>query len=589
MKLPAFLMVAFIALNTNVLAQQGDIDAYINTSVTPTYDCPAEELDEQITSYLELDTLAENQRHALIAMQTHGQICNGNNATAEQTLLNLVDSSSIDKASRHYAAALYQLGFIYYVQSNPIRCDYYQQAKAVSEGIYLDVSLSATLGLITECESNADDGVRLGKLFTLLEQYSNVGEPGAIAQIHNTIGLFFGTLGQHVLAAEQYMKAHRLGLKVYTGSNQLSILISAITSYMASGNFDQAEEAIDEFRRLNINIDTPLTNFWLLFAEAGYFYRTGQFDQLRLSLAAWDEMKEQVNSTTYNNLFNWYAAVLCLADSDAQCLMAFLEAEQQTSDGYKAFVHSNKDYLKFITDVHFFLNDIEQAEQSYQLLATTLFDSIRADQASARILGIANLYAEINNLENSLAKSKQTRDRLVAAAAVILLLSFIFLAFYLRKRRLAQEEIDPVTQLLNNKTTLRQIEQIDSPSSGKTNALAIFDIGNFREVNRLVGSTKSDYVLQQIAHTLKDITRTTDILGRFAPEQFILCLPDIEEETAKKFFERIRQALEDTSLSGDTNRNISVRSSMSIFISGEKFGDINDVLDDMLRSLSIQS
>jgi diguanylate cyclase (GGDEF)-like protein len=147
--------------------------------------------------------------------------------------------------------------------------------------------------------------------------------------------------------------------------------------------------------------------------------------------------------------------------------------------------------------------------------------------------------------------------------------------------------LDPVTQVLNSKTALAQIARVENPSPNKINALAIFDLGNFREVNRQVGSTKSDYVLQSIANTLAKVTRDRDILGRFAPEQFILCLTDIEEASAKSFFERVQKALESTLLEGQHGVSISIRSSMSIYISNENFHDLNAVLDDMLLSLSL--
>ena len=93
--------------------------------------------------------------------------------------------------------------------------------------------------------------------------------------------------------------------------------------------------------------------------------------------------------------------------------------------------------------------------------------------------------------------------------------------------------------------------------------------------------------MQQIAATLKDVTRSTDILGRFAPEQFILCLPDIEEQTAKSFFERIREALENTDLGEDANQSISVRSAISIYIATAAFDDLDEILDDMTRSFEL--
>lgn len=581
--------VSFFSLHAVAQTQSNDIDTFINSQTTPTYDCPDASDSEQVDLYLQEETLTTLQTLSLKSMQTHGFICNGDNDVAEDKLIDILDDYTALSDTRAYASAIYQLGFVYDLKSNPLECEYYQQAQALARDRYIDVHLSASLAMITECDSQADEGVRLGKLFTLLEHYADKADPGALAHIHNNIGLLFGAMGQHVLAAEQYMKAHRIGLEIYTGSNQLSILISAITSHMASGNFDQAKDAIDEFRDINQNVNTPLTNFWLLFAEAGYYYRTEQYGELRTRILAWDDMKEDINSVTYNNLFRWYASVLCLAEQDRACLTQFLIDENNTSDGYKRYVGGNKDYLKFITDVQFFLGDIEQAQLAYEQFAKRLIEDKRNDQASGRILGIANLYSQINNLETRLEKSRQLRNRLIFVGSLAILVLILGSSYLLYQRRITRESIDPVTQLLNNKTALARIERVETPSEGKTNALAIFDLGNFREVNRIVGSTKADYVLQQIAQTLTDITRDSDILGRFAPEQFILCLPDIEEETAKSFFERIRQALENTQLSEAAEKDISVRSSMSIYIASERFDDITDVLDDMVRSLSLQN
>ena len=592
MRIVKCLIGAVVFIQSSVIcaqSQSSDIDAFINSQTTPTYDCPPAEDSAKVDEMLDSSDLSVAQTLSLKSMQTHGLICNGDNDLAEEKLIDILDDYTALSDSRAYASAIYQLGFVYDLKANPLECEYYQQAQALARDRYIDVHLSASLAMITECDSESDEGVRLGKLFTLLEHYADRGDPGALAHIHNNIGLLFGAMGQHVLAAEQYMKAHRIGLEIYTGSNQLSILISAITSHMASGNFEEAKLAIDEFRDINQNVNTPLTNFWLLFAEAGYYYRTAQYDALRSRISAWDDMKDDINSVTYDNLFRWYASVLCLADGDRACLEQFLIDEENTSAGYKRYVGGNKDYLKFITDVQFFLGDIDKAQAAYTQFANRLFEDKRNDQASGRVLGIANLYSEINNLETRLEKSRQLRNRLVLIGSLAFIMLIIGASYLLYQRKVARESIDPVTQLLNNKTALNRIERVAIPSEGKINALAIFDLGNFREVNRLVGSTKADYVMQQIAQTLKDITRDSDILGRFAPEQFILCLPDIEEETAKTFFERIRQALENTQLSEATEKSISVRSSMSIYIASERFDDITDVLDDMVRSLSLQN
>jgi diguanylate cyclase (GGDEF)-like protein len=140
--------------------------------------------------------------------------------------------------------------------------------------------------------------------------------------------------------------------------------------------------------------------------------------------------------------------------------------------------------------------------------------------------------------------------------------------------------------MFNARGALKRIADLDTPSKGKANALAIFDVGNFKELNRQVGAAQSDVILKDIAKIFQSKTRKSDILGRFAPEQFIICLKDVEEEIAKSFFDRIHKAVESTSLGIRQGEDINIRSSMSIFISQEKFDDLDSVLDEMLMSLS---
>jgi diguanylate cyclase (GGDEF)-like protein len=238
---------------------------------------------------------------------------------------------------------------------------------------------------------------------------------------------------------------------------------------------------------------------------------------------------------------------------------------------------------------YFALGDLESASEAYEDSVRKLDQIKENHDGMSKVMGVANLYGQIYVLENKILVAERRKQQLTVGLSVFVLLTLSGLAYVIRKRHVARMSLDPITQLLNSKTSINEIGKVLPPSKGKTNALAIFDLGNFREVNRQVGSTKGDYVLQKIASTLTKVTRDNDILGRFAPEQFILCLTDIEESSAKSFFERVQQALERTFIDGQHGANISIRSSMSIYITNEKFDDLHRVLDDMLLSLSLKS
>lgn len=576
----------FLCCPLHVFAQSNSqIDTFIENAKVPTFDCPDDEFIGQIEDYLAGSELTNTQRLQLTVEKTHWQICMGKHDDAKALLLSLIDNPAAVKQADYYANALYQLGFIFDVQENLERCKYYQQAQELAQGQFDDVYLSAELGLITVCNQQNDEGFKLGKLYALLEQYILKNDRASIAHIHNNIGLLYGTLGQHVLAAEQFQKSYEMGLGTYKGTNQLATLISVISSQMASGDFPAARSTLEEFKQANQKINTPLTNVWLHFLEAGYFYRTENYDELRNSLARWEVFLPQINNATYNGLHRWYSSVICLVDKDTQCLRDFLTEEQKETDGYKAFVNRNKDYLKFQVDIYLFLGDLDNANKSFQKFADVMIKKVVDQQASGKVLGVANLHSQILTLESSLAEARDLRTRYTLSIVGALTIIIIILIVIARRKHLNRLAYDPVTDLYNAKTALHKIRQVAPPSSGRTNALALFDLGNFRDVNRILGSVNGDLALQQIAKTLTQVTRERDILGRFSPEQFIVCLTDIEEDSAKSFFERIRYALENTILGKQGSEKVSIRSSMSIYVTNETFDDLNDVINDMQMSL----
>lgn len=567
-----------------------EIDRFIQQAKVPTYDCPGEENIAQIDSYLNSDDLlTPNQQYSLQVEKTHWLICSGKHSDARTILTQLIDNESADSNAEYYSGAIYQLGFIYDVLEDPKRCELYQQAKNLSEEKYDDVHLSAQLGLITVCNPDNDEAIKLGNLYSLLERYSVKADKAAIAHIHNNIGLLYGTIGQHVLAAEQYQKSYEMGLGTYKGTNQLATLISVITSQMGSGDFDAAKITIEEFKRVNQQINTPMTNVWLHFAESGYHYRLGNFDELKNSLARWRVYLPEINSRTYESLYDWYSAALCLSDKDEVCVKDFLRQRQQANTNIQNYLNRNKDYMKLLVDMHIFLGDLEAADLAFQKYAKIMLKTLSKQQGSGKVLGVANLHNQIINLESSLAQEKQNRLQAIVTVSASSLLVIVILLFFIRRRYLARSMFDSVTGLLNSKAAITKIKRVPSPSAGRTNALALFDLRNFRDVNRQLGSVNSEDTLNQIARSLKQVTRERDILGRFAPEQFIVCLIDIEEDSAKSFFERIRYALENTMLSDREARKVSVRSSMSIYIANDTFDDMADILEDMQMSLDISS
>jgi diguanylate cyclase (GGDEF)-like protein len=79
---------------------------------------------------------------------------------------------------------------------------------------------------------------------------------------------------------------------------------------------------------------------------------------------------------------------------------------------------------------------------------------------------------------------------------------------------------------------------------------ALVDLDHFKEVNDTFGHQTGDYVLREIGALLRRMLRAYDIIVRWGGEEFLIVLPAVELEQARKLGERIRNAIESLTLAG---------------------------------------
>ena len=565
-----------------------DFDATLAKMRAHTYECPNDAFFPELEALLLQDTLTHRQRFALSVAKGQFLICRGDYSSALSLLQKQVSKEDIDKTSYAYASAIYQIGFVYDAQENPKRCDFYKEAQTLSSPEHhSDIFTSSSLNLITYCSASSDVGERLGKMFNVLERYSGVGSPGELAHIHNAIGLLYGSLGQHSLAAEQYLKAHEMGLQVYEGSNKLSILISAIVSLLSSGQTEEAYQRILEYGRLNSTIDTPLTNYHYQYALSFYYRKTNNYEQLAFTLSDFKEAVSAVSSSLGQLFYNWHATEVCLYDNNLPCLQEYIESFEQGEYYIPPRLRTNLDYLSFNLSLYLALGDIENAKKANDALSKEIDKKFVRQQDSARVLSSATLYNKIYTLESEIEAAEKRRRNTLYLIALITALLLGITGFVLRRKFVANKAVDPATQLLNAEAAIARINKLNAPKPSRAIAIAIFDVRNLRQITRQLGSTRADSVLRKIAQTMQNATRGNDILGRFGTEQFILCLHNIEERSARTFFERVQSALNSTFETDATAEHLNVESSMSIFITHEKIDGLNAILDDMVVSLGM--
>ncbi len=149
------------------------------------------------------------------------------------------------------------------------------------------------------------------------------------------------------------------------------------------------------------------------------------------------------------------------------------------------------------------------------------------------------------------------------------LLSWSFIGLLLKIRELEKQmrelaAIDTMTGLYNRNAFLIAFESLlHFIKRSKMNMVVLYiDIDNFKQINDTFGHDAGDIVLQKFAHYLKKSMRESDIVGRIGGDEFIMCLPNTDDEGGLVIAEKIREGITDIPL--DLNNGTSIRVTISI-------------------------
>ena len=102
--------------------------------------------------------------------------------------------------------------------------------------------------------------------------------------------------------------------------------------------------------------------------------------------------------------------------------------------------------------------------------------------------------------------------------------------------------LDGLTGLLNHtaaKSLLKNMVKNLAPNKSLT--VVMIDIDHFKAVNDTYGHPVGDQVIRGLAWLLKGRLRSSDLIGRYGGEEFLIALPDVSPEQARMVIDRIRE------------------------------------------------
>jgi diguanylate cyclase (GGDEF)-like protein len=102
--------------------------------------------------------------------------------------------------------------------------------------------------------------------------------------------------------------------------------------------------------------------------------------------------------------------------------------------------------------------------------------------------------------------------------------------------------LDGLTGLLNHTAAKSHLKNLveHMPKNGVV-TVAMIDIDHFKSINDTYGHPLGDQVIRGLAWLLKGRLRSTDLIGRYGGEEFLIALPGVDLQEATSVIDRIRK------------------------------------------------
>ncbi|MAZ87069.1 MAG: diguanylate cyclase response regulator [Cellvibrionaceae bacterium] len=149
----------------------------------------------------------------------------------------------------------------------------------------------------------------------------------------------------------------------------------------------------------------------------------------------------------------------------------------------------------------------------------------------------------------------------------------------LNKRLSKLASLDPLTEAYNRRhflelgnTEFAKAQRFHRPLS-----VIMLDVDKFKAINDTYGHPTGDAALKQLTQLCQNAGRSSEIVGRFGGEEFVLCCPDTDQTGAMALAERLRTSIEESTLDYDGS-TLNYTASMGVTSIQEDDKSLNDML-----------
>ncbi len=113
---------------------------------------------------------------------------------------------------------------------------------------------------------------------------------------------------------------------------------------------------------------------------------------------------------------------------------------------------------------------------------------------------------------------------------------------------------DQLTGLYNRRGLFGHLAQWLSWSAryGRPLSVALIDVDNFKRINDTLGHASGDDALRAVAGALESAVRTSDVVGRFGGDEFLVIAPETDEAELARLMDRVNITVREAPLMAGT-------------------------------------